>query len=64
MKFCMVEGPKLLKSRNSGCRGGVSFVDQGVVRHIFFSQFISRRHVDEALESLQSIRDLSSTSFA
>ena len=28
---------------------------QGIVRHIFFSQFTSKRHVDEALQMLQSI---------
>jgi hypothetical protein len=27
------------------------------VRHIFFSQFTSQRHVDVALESLQSIHE-------
>ncbi len=28
---------------------------QGIVRRIFFSQFTSKRHVDEALKTLQSI---------
>jgi hypothetical protein len=27
MRFCMAEALKLLKSQNSACRGGVSFVD-------------------------------------
>ena len=30
---------------------------QGIVRHIFFSQFTSKRHVDVALEMLQAIHE-------
>jgi putative drug exporter of the RND superfamily len=30
---------------------------QGIVRRIFFSQFTSKRHVDEALETLQKIHE-------
>lgn len=30
---------------------------QGMVRHIFFSQITSKRHIDVALETLQSIRE-------
>jgi peroxiredoxin Q/BCP len=28
---------------------------QGIVRHIFFSQFTSEKHVTEALQTLQSL---------
>ena len=40
-----------------GLPGRVTYIidRQGIVRHIFFSQFTSKRHVDEALETLQSI---------
>jgi len=42
-----------------GLPGRVTYIIdwQGTVRHIFFSQFTSKRHVDEALETLQSIRE-------
>jgi len=42
-----------------GLPGRVTYIidRQGTVRHIFFSQFTSKRHVDEALETLQSIRE-------
>ncbi|HYU73713.1 MAG TPA: peroxiredoxin [Ktedonobacteraceae bacterium] len=38
-----------------GLPGRVTYIidRQGTVRHIFFSQFTSKRHVDEALETLQ-----------
>ncbi len=38
-----------------GLPGRVTYIidRQGIVRHIFFSQFTSKRHVDEALASLQ-----------
>ena len=41
-----------------GLPGRVTYVidRQGIVRHIFFSQYTSQRHIDEALETLQSIR--------
>ena len=40
-----------------GLPGRVTYIidRQGIVRHIFFSQFTSKRHVDEALEMLQAI---------
>ena len=40
-----------------GLPGRVTYIidSQGIVRRIFFSQFTSKRHVDEALETLQSI---------
>jgi thioredoxin-dependent peroxiredoxin len=40
-----------------GLPGRVTYIidRQGTVRHIFFSQFTSKKHVDEALETLQSI---------
>ncbi len=39
-----------------GLPGRVTYVidRQGIVRHIFFSQFTSKKHVDEALETLQT----------
>jgi thioredoxin-dependent peroxiredoxin len=42
-----------------GLPGRVTYIidRQGTVRHIFFSQFTSKRHVDEALATLQSIRE-------
>ncbi len=42
-----------------GLPGRVTYIidRQGVVRRIFFSQFTSKRHVDEALETLQKIHD-------
>jgi thioredoxin-dependent peroxiredoxin len=42
-----------------GLPGRVTYIidRQGIVRHIFFSQFTTKRHVDEALESLLSIRE-------
>jgi peroxiredoxin Q/BCP len=42
-----------------GLPGRVTYIidRQGIVRRIFFSQFTSKRHVDEALESLQKIRE-------
>ena len=42
-----------------GLPGRVTYIidRQGVVRCIFFSQFTSKRHVDEALEALQWIRE-------
>jgi peroxiredoxin Q/BCP len=41
-----------------GLPGRVTYIidRQGTVRRIFFSQFTSKRHVDEALETLQKIR--------
>jgi len=40
-----------------GLPGRVTYVidREGFVRHIFFSQYTSQRHVDEALKALQSI---------
>ncbi len=40
-----------------GLPGRVTYIidRQGIVRRIFFSQFTSKRHVDEALEALQLI---------
>ena len=40
-----------------GLPGRVTYIidRKGIVRRIFFSQFTSKRHVDEALETLQSI---------
>ncbi len=42
-----------------GLPGRVTYIidKQSIVRHIFFSQFTSKRHVDEALEALQKIRE-------
>jgi thioredoxin-dependent peroxiredoxin len=42
-----------------GLPGRVTYIidRQGIVRRIFFSQFTSKRHVDEALETLQMIRE-------
>jgi thioredoxin-dependent peroxiredoxin len=42
-----------------GLPGRVTYVidRQGIVRHIFFSQYTSQRHVDEALRTLQSIHE-------
>ncbi len=42
-----------------GLPGRVTYVidRQGIVRHIFFSQFTSSRHVTEALQALQALRD-------
>ena len=42
-----------------GLPGRVTYIidRHGIVRHIFFSQFTSERHADEALETLQSIHE-------
>lgn len=42
-----------------GLPGRVTYIidRQRVVRHIFFSQFTSKRHVDVALETLQAIHE-------
>ena len=42
-----------------GLPGRVTYIidRQGIVRRIFFSQFTSKRHVDEALETLQMIHE-------
>ena len=42
-----------------GLPGRVTYVidRQGIVRHVFFSQYTSQRHVDEALKTLQSIHE-------
>src|SRR6266852_3740858 len=42
-----------------GLPGRVTYVidKQGIVRHIFFSQFTSEKHVTQALSTLQSIRE-------
>ena len=42
-----------------GLPGRVTYVidRHGIVRHIFFSQFTSEKHVTEALSTLQSIRE-------
>ena len=42
-----------------GLPGRVTYIidRQGIVRRIFFSQFTSKRHVDEALETLQKIQE-------
>ncbi len=42
-----------------GLPGRVTYIIErrGIVRHIFFSQFTSKRHVDEALETLHSIHE-------
>jgi peroxiredoxin Q/BCP len=42
-----------------GLPGRVTYIidKQGIVRHIFFSQFTSQRHVDVALEVLQTIHE-------
>jgi len=41
-----------------GLPGRVTYIidRQGIVRHIFFSQFTSEKHVTEALQKLQSLR--------
>jgi thioredoxin-dependent peroxiredoxin len=42
-----------------GLPGRVTYVidRQGIVRHIFFSQYTSRRHVYEALQTLQALHE-------
>ena len=42
-----------------GLPGRVTYVidRQGIVRHIFFSQFTSEKHVTEALETLRTIQE-------
>ena len=42
-----------------GLPGRVTYIidGQGIVRHMFFSQYTSRKHVDVAIETLQSIRE-------
>lgn len=42
-----------------GLPGRVTYIidRQGIVRHIFFSQFTSEKHVAQALQTLQSIHD-------
>ncbi len=42
-----------------GLPGRVTYIidRQGIVRHIFFSQFTSEKHVDQALQTLQSIHE-------
>ena len=42
-----------------GLPGRVTYIidRQGIVRHIFFSQFTSKRHVDIALATLQAIHE-------
>jgi thioredoxin-dependent peroxiredoxin len=42
-----------------GLPGRVTYIidRKGIVRRIFFSQFTSKRHVDEALEALQKIHE-------
>ena len=42
-----------------GLPGRVTYIidRQGIIRRIFFSQFTSERHVDEALETLQKIHE-------
>jgi thioredoxin-dependent peroxiredoxin len=42
-----------------GLPGRVTYIidRQGIVRHIFFSQFTSKRHVDVALVTLQAIHE-------
>jgi thioredoxin-dependent peroxiredoxin len=42
-----------------GLPGRVTYVidRQGIVRHIFFSQFASEKHVTQALQAVQSIRE-------
>jgi peroxiredoxin Q/BCP len=42
-----------------GLPGRVTYIidQQGIVRHIFFSQFTSKRHVDVALETLQAMHE-------
>ena len=42
-----------------GLPGRVTYIidRQGIVRRIFFSQFTSKRHVDEALETVKSIHE-------
>ena len=42
-----------------GLPGRVTYIidRQGIVRRMFFSQYTSKKHVDIALETLQSIRE-------
>ena len=42
-----------------GLPGRVTYVidKQGIVRHIFFSQFTSEKHVAQALQTLLSIQE-------
>ena len=42
-----------------GLPGRVTYIidRQGIVRHVFFSQFTSKRHVDEAFQALQKIHE-------
>jgi peroxiredoxin Q/BCP len=42
-----------------GLPGRVTYIidRKGIVRRIFFSQFTSKRHVDEALKTLRSISE-------
>ena len=42
-----------------GLPGRVTYIidRQGIVRRMFFSQYTSKKHVDVALEALQSIRE-------
>jgi thioredoxin-dependent peroxiredoxin len=42
-----------------GLAGRVTYIidKQGIVRRIFFSQFTSKKHVDEALQALQKIHE-------
>src|SRR5438132_6403855 len=42
-----------------GLPGRVTYIidRHGIVRHIFFSQFTSKRHVEEAIETLQKIHE-------
>ena len=42
-----------------GLPGRVTYIidRQGIVRHIFFSQFTAEKHVDEALQTLQKMRE-------
>ncbi len=42
-----------------GLPGRVTYIidRQGIVRHIFFSQFTSEKHVAQALQTLQSIHE-------
>jgi len=42
-----------------GLPGRVTYIidRQGIVRHIFFSQFTSEKHIDQALQTLQSIHE-------
>jgi len=42
-----------------GLPGRVTYIIDrwGIVRHMFFSQFTSKRHVDVAVETLQKIHE-------